>query len=94
MPKTITKWKCSCCNHVFDDYNECFEHEATTHHHLSVDDFRKWERLTQRVRHTSYLVYCTKNKQTDAAYDKACEDLTHFEQNHHLSVRRNPFQTH
>ena len=78
IPKTT--YKCEYCGFE-GSRDECERHEAA-HFGITTEEYRHWQKLKQDVRQASYRAGTTKNQETDAAFDKAIDELTDFEIKH------------
>ena len=85
MPKPITRYQCNYCTDTYDNIHTCLEHECKEHLHITIDDYKTWEKLKTNVRYTACNVSNTKNQETEKAFDTAIQKLMEFEEQNHLT---------
>ena len=75
---------CEFCNKLYEDQDECLNHEITAHLHTTRKIYEKWEKLQKEVYFCSSAVYQTNNTETRSKYDKAVEKIIAFEEKYNL----------
>ena len=76
------------CTFQSTDRDAVIQHECGQHLHISVYAYEQWKTLTRKAESAGHAVGVCKNPETDAAFDKACQELADFETTHGLNGLR------
>ena len=77
-------YECEFCNQLYENQDECLNHELAIHLHITKDIYEQWEKLQEEVERCSSIVYQTNNEETRSNFDKAVDKIITFEKENYL----------
>ena len=81
--RQYTIYECEVCKKTSTDSKEILTCEAA-HMGLTYDEWQEYKRLKSAAALAGFHLGSTKNEQTEAAFDKAIDELVGFEKKHRL----------